>query len=79
MLYIWMLLISINGVSQDMSSFGKTSAYGLSGSVNLGFNFYIVSGDRESVYAPTGYMASGVISARLGGITVPVLEKIERA
>jgi hypothetical protein len=72
LLLIWMTLTTLNGVSQNLSSFGSKSAYGLSGSINLGFNFYDVTGDRESVYAPLGYQANGVVTARLGSITVPM-------
>ena len=71
-LFIWMTFMALSGASQNLSSFGNKSAYGLSGSLNLGLNYYNVSGDKESVYAPLGYQLSGVVSGRLGAITVPI-------
>ena len=69
---MWMTLIALSGASQDLSSFGNKGSYGLSGSLNLGLNYYNVSGDKESVYAPLGYQLSGVVSGRLGAITIPI-------
>ena len=58
--------------AQDISSFGNKNSYNLSGNINLGINYYDISGERPSFYAPYGYQISGHVNGQIGGINIPL-------
>jgi len=71
-LFLTALLSTASLQAQDVSQFGNKNAYGLSGSLNVGGNFYETNRESTSVYAPYGYQVSGNITAKLGAISVPL-------